>query len=236
MTRTLYFSYQSDFMLHIIDDEEIIRDSLVWLASSNAIRTTSYETSLRFLAELDKGIVFSPEGDCILMDVQMPGASGLDLFAKLAALELTERMPVIFLTGHGEVSMAVDLLKRGAFDFFEKLFDYNKLLARIQEGLAASKKRAIMAKIQARSATLSKREHEVLQLIFNGNVNTKIAGKLNISTRTIEAHRARIFKKMKVKTALELSILLGSNLDADAFLALIDISPNQFIKGCQKQF
>jgi two-component system response regulator DctR len=195
-------------MLHIIDDEEVIRDSLTWLAHSRAIATTAYESGAAFLAVLDHVNAFDSQGDCVLLDVRMPDMSGAVLFETLAARGLTRRLPVIFLTGHGDVPMAVDTLKRGAFDFFEKPFNDNKLMDRVQEALAASLEAGAAAELQSRVATLSAREREVLDLILAGKMNKVIADHLGISMRTVEVHRAHIFDKMNVKTAVELARLL----------------------------
>jgi two-component system response regulator DctR len=195
-------------MLHIVDDEEAIRDSLAWLATSRAIPAAAYESGEAFLAMQDRGSALDQKGECILLDVRMPSMSGVALFDALAARDLTQRIPVIFLTGHGDVPMAVDALKRGAFDFFEKPFNDNKLMDRVEEALAASRHACAAAAIQTRLAALSAREQEVLELILAGNMNKVIADKLNISMRTVEVHRAHIFDKMQVKTAVELARLL----------------------------
>jgi two-component system response regulator DctR len=195
-------------MLHIVDDEETIRDSLTWLAKSRAIPAMAYENGERFLAALSGAIEFSPEGDCVLLDIRMPVISGVALFDLLDKQGLTRRLPVIFLTGHGDVPMAVDTLKRGAFDFFEKPFNDNKLMDRIEEALASSRQAGASAAIQARLAALSAREREVLDLILDGKMNKVIADRLGISMRTVEVHRAHIFDKMNVKTAVELARLL----------------------------
>jgi two-component system response regulator DctR len=144
----------------------------------------------------------------VLLDVRMPDISGGALFDVLAARALTQRLPVIFLTGHGELPMAVDTLKRGAFDFFEKPFNDNKLMDRVQEALAASQHAGAAAAVQTRLAMLSAREREVLELILAGKMNKVIADQLGISMRTVEVHRAHIFDKMNVKTAVELARLL----------------------------
>jgi len=115
---------------------------------------------------------------------------------------------VIFLTGHGDVPMAVDTLKRGAFDFFEKPFNDNKLMDRVQEALAISRQASSAALVHDRLASLSAREKEVLDLILLGKMNKVIADQLGISMRTVEVHRAHIFDKMQVKTAVELAGLL----------------------------
>jgi two-component system response regulator DctR len=195
-------------MLHIVDDEETIRDSLTWLAKSRAIPATAYESGEQFLASLEGRINFSADGDCVLLDIRMPMISGVAMFDALDKQGLTSRLPVIFLTGHGDVPMAVDTLKRGAFDFFEKPFNDNKLMDRVQEALASSRKAGASAAIHARLATLSMREREVLDLILDGKMNKVIADRLGISMRTVEVHRAHIFDKMNVKTAVELAMLL----------------------------
>lgn len=195
-------------MLHIVDDEEAIRDSLTWLAQSRGIAALTYDSGEAFLAALNGMLAFDPKGECMLLDVRMPGISGVALFELLTARDLARRLPVIFLTGHGDVPMAVDMLKRGAFDFFEKPFNDNKLMDRVQEALAASQQAGESAAIQARLAALSMREREVLDLILEGKMNKVIADKLGISMRTVEVHRAHIFDKMRVKTAVELARLL----------------------------
>ena len=193
-------------MLHIVDDEEVIRDALAWLAQSRAIKARSYPSATAFL----DGIAtrFDPDGDCVLLDVRMPDISGVGVFDQLSARGLTARLPVIFLTGHGDVPMAVDTLKRGAFDFFEKPFNDNDLMDRVDQALAASRLAGAAAQVQARLATLSAREREVLDLILAGMMNKVVADKLGISMRTVEVHRAHIFDKMQVKTAVELAGLL----------------------------
>jgi two-component system response regulator DctR len=195
-------------MLHIVDDEEVIRDSLTWLARSRSIAATPYESGDAFLQALDSGRQFDAEGECALLDIRMPDTSGIALFEALNVRKLTQRMPVIFLTGHGDVPMAVDLLKRGAFDFFEKPFNDNSLMDRVQQAFAASRQAGTTAAIEARMAALSSREQEVLALILDGKMNKVIADQLGISMRTVEVHRANVFEKMNVKTAVELARLL----------------------------
>jgi two-component system response regulator DctR len=194
-------------MLHIVDDEAVVRDSLTWLATSRGISSRAYDGALQFLQHTEAG-EFDADGDCVLLDVRMPDMNGVAVFDQLAARGLTQRMPVIFLTGHGDVPMAVDTLKRGAFDFFEKPFNDNQLMDRVQEGLANSRQAGEMAAVHARLATLSVREREVLDLILAGKMNKVVADQLGISMRTVEVHRAHIFDKMQVKTAVELAGLL----------------------------
>jgi two-component system, LuxR family, response regulator DctR len=194
-------------MLHIVDDEEVVRDSLSWLAASRAIPARAYAGAAAFLRYVEEG-QFDADGDCVLLDVRMPDLNGVAVFDQLAARGLTQRLPVIFLTGHGDVPMAVDTLKRGAFDFFEKPFNDNALMDRVQQGLAGSRAAGAAAAVQTRLTTLSQREREVLDLILAGNMNKVVADKLGISMRTVEVHRAHIFDKMQVKTAVELAGLL----------------------------
>jgi len=193
-------------MLHIVDDEDVIRDALEWLAQSRGLAARGHAGGQAFLDALDDAP--DPLGDCVLLDVRMPGMNGIAVFDQLVARGLLARLPVIFLTGHGDVPMAVDSLKRGAFDFFEKPFNDNQLMDRVEEALAASTRAAATAAVQARLATLSAREREVLELILAGNMNKVVADKLGISMRTVEVHRAHIFDKMQVKTAVELAGLL----------------------------
>jgi two-component system response regulator DctR len=149
-----------------------------------------------------------------LLDVRMPGMSGLALFDKLAGRGLVECMPVIFLTGHADVPTAVDMVKRGAFDFCEKPFSDNALVDRIEEALRKSAEvlaaQRAKGQLQTRLADLTERERDVMQLVAKGLPNKLIADQLAISVRTVEVHRARVFDKMEVKSAVELANLLRS--------------------------
>jgi two-component system response regulator DctR len=197
-------------MLHIVDDEDVIRDALEWLAQSRGLAARGYAGGQAFLDALDsrRDAGDAQPGECVLLDVRMPGMNGIAVFDQLVARGLLARLPVIFLTGHGEVPMAVDSLKRGAFDFFEKPFNDNQLMDRVEEALARSRAAAASGAVRERLATLSAREREVLDLILAGNMNKVVADKLGISMRTVEVHRAHIFDKMQVKTAVELAGLL----------------------------
>jgi two-component system response regulator DctR len=203
-------------MLHIVDDEDVIRDALEWLAQSRGLAARGYAGGQAFLDALDAqagldaatGTGTARDGECVLLDVRMPGMNGIAVFDQLVARGLLARLPVIFLTGHGDVPMAVDSLKRGAFDFFEKPFNDNQLMDRVDEALAKSRQAAASSAVRERLATLSAREREVLDLILAGNMNKVVADKLGISMRTVEVHRAHIFDKMQVKTAVELAGLL----------------------------
>jgi len=199
-------------MLHIVDDEDVIRDALEWLAQSRGLAARGYAGGQAFLDALDTrsgpDAGSAGDGECVLLDVRMPGMNGIAVFDQLVARGLLARLPVIFLTGHGDVPMAVDSLKRGAFDFFEKPFNDNQLMDRVDEALAKSRQAAASSAVRERLATLSAREREVLDLILAGNMNKVVADKLGISMRTVEVHRAHIFDKMQVKTAVELAGLL----------------------------
>ena len=203
-------------MVYIVDDEEVVRDALGWLLRSRRQLFEGYPSAEAFLELLD-GL---PEGgahwpncpSCLLLDVRMPGLSGLALFERLIERGLLQRLPVIFLTGHGDVPSAVDALKRGAFDFVEKPFSDNALVDRVLQALAQSgeaiARRAQDRLLQQRVQELTEREREVMQLIVRGLPNKLIADQLHISVRTVEVHRARVFDKMEVKSAVELSNLL----------------------------
>ena len=193
-------------MLHIVDDEDVIRDALAWLAQSRGIAARGYDGGEAFLDSIETRI--DVLGDCVLLDVRMPGMNGVAVFDQLVARGLLARLPVIFLTGHGDVPMAVDSLKRGAFDFFEKPFNDNQLMDRVEQAMAASRTAHAAAEVHVRLASLSAREREVLELILAGKMNKVVADKLGISMRTVEVHRAHIFDKMQVKTAVELAGLL----------------------------
>ena len=144
----------------------------------------------------------------------MPGMSGLALFDQLAARGLVDVMPVIFLTGHADVPTAVDMVKRGAFDFCEKPFSDNALVDRVEQALQRSQQvlaaRREKALLQRRLTELTEREQDVMRLVIEGLPNKLIADQLDISVRTVEVHRARVFDKMEVKSAVELANLLRS--------------------------
>ena len=149
---------------------------------------------------------------CLLLDVRMPGISGLALFDWLVARGLHAAMPVIFLTGHADVPTAVDAVKRGAFDFCEKPFSDNALVDRIEQALAQSagvvSAHKETALLRNRLAELTERERDVMRLVVEGLPNKLIADSLDISVRTVEVHRARVFDKMDVKSAVELANML----------------------------
>lgn len=201
----------SDATVFIVDDDAGVREALAWLLRSRRLLSAGFESAEAFDAMLQEG--FRPEQPCcLLLDVRMPGMSGLALFAAMAERGLVEAMPVIFLTGHADVPTAVDMVKRGAFDFCEKPFSDNALVDRVEEALRRSA--AVLASqrekgaLQGRLADLTERERDVMRLVARGLPNKLIADQLAISVRTVEVHRARVFDKMEVKSAVELANLL----------------------------
>ena len=201
----------------IVDDDAIVREGMAWLLRSRHLISESFESADAFEAMLNAHP--SPllndlpmQAGCILLDVRMPGQSGLALFEKLIASGLAQAWPVIFLTGHADIPTAVDTVKRGAFDFCEKPFSDNVLVDRIEQALALSKLRMdarhIHSELQTRLSELTDRERDVLRLVIEGLPNKLIADQLDISVRTVEVHRSRVFDKMNVKSAVELANLL----------------------------
>ena len=200
-----------DATVFIVDDDAGVRDALSWLLRSRRLFSESFPSAEVFDAML--GPDFTPrQACCVLLDVRMPGMSGLALFDKLIARGLQASLPVIFLTGHADVPTAVDAVKRGAFDFCEKPFSDNALVDRIEQALAQSAQslqtRRARATLQTRMAELTERERDVMRLVVEGLPNKLIADQLDISVRTVEVHRARVFDKMEVKSAVELANLL----------------------------
>jgi two-component system response regulator DctR len=195
----------------IVDDDLGVREALAWLLRSRYLPSEVYASGEEFETLLQRG--FSPaQPCCLVLDVRMPGLSGLALFDKLAARGLIDVLPVIFLTGHADVPTAVDLVKRGAFDFCEKPFSDNALVDRIEQALkhsakvlAAQREKALL---QTRLAELTERERDVMRLVVAGLPNKLTADQLGISVRTVEVHRARVFEKMDVKSAVELANVL----------------------------
>lgn len=190
---------------HLVDDDEAIRDALSWLLKSRGIASRTYESAEHFLA------AWSPQlSGCVVLDMRMTGLSGLDCFDQLLARG--SLLPVIFLTGHGDVPLAVATLKKGAFDFFEKPFNDNDLVSRIAEAMARNAAQqamhATVDSVNSRISKLTSRERQIMELVLAGKFNKIIADELNISMRTVEVHRANLFDKMQVKTAVELANLL----------------------------
>lgn len=204
-------------MVYLVDDEDVVRDALGWLLRSRRLLSEGFGSAEAFEALLDQRLQPSQADwpsspSCVLLDVRMPGMSGLQLFDRLVERKLVEALPVIFLTGHGDVPTAVAAVKRGAFDFVEKPFSDNALVDRVEQALLRSEetlqRRADARQTQRALAELTEREREVMQLVVEGRPNKLIADALDISVRTVEVHRARVFEKMNVKSAVELANLL----------------------------
>lgn len=201
-------------MVYLVDDEDVVRDALAWLLRTRRLLSEGHASGDAFAAFLqDKSPADWPSApSCVLLDVRMPGLSGLALFDQLCERGFIEALPVIFLTGHGDVPTAVAAVKQGAFDFVEKPFSDNALVDRIEQALlrseAALAQRADKRQVERALAELTEREREVMTLVVEGRPNKLIADALDISVRTVEVHRARVFEKMNVKSAVELANLL----------------------------
>ena len=187
---------------HIVDDDPAVRDALQWLLQSRDAPSQTWKSANEFLAFASRD-----RCGCLLLDVRMPGMSGIELFDRLRTLQC--RLPVIFLTGHGDVPMAVQALKDGAFDFIEKPYDDNALVDKVLAAIAQDTKRNLressLLLLEQKLAQLTHREQEVMQRILAGKLNKVIADELGIAMRTVEVHRAHIFEKMQVRSAVELS-------------------------------
>ncbi|HEV7799991.1 MAG TPA: response regulator [Burkholderiales bacterium] len=187
-------------LVYIVDDDEAMRDSLGWLLESTGYRTAAFSTAERFLEGYSPGFA-----SCLVLDVRMPGLSGLELQQELN--RRGETLPIIFITGHGDVPMAVNAVKNGAFHFLEKPFKDAQLLALIEQAAGsgiAAQERVQGPCVAARLASLTQREREVIDLVVQGLKNRQIADHLHISVKTVEAHRARVMVKMDVGSVAEL--------------------------------
>jgi two-component system response regulator DctR len=200
-------------MIYIVDDDDALRDALAWLLKSRGIGCLGFESAERFLQFARLAGPAAQQPGCVLLDIRMPGMSGEELFSRLGGERLCGAWPVIFLTGHGMVPMAVEALKGGAFDFVEKPSSDNTLVSRLEAALAESARRieqlASAAALKARLASLTPREREVMELMLLGLYNKVIGDRLGISMRTVEVFRAKVFEKFGVKTAVELASLLA---------------------------
>jgi two-component system response regulator DctR len=189
-------------LAYLVDDDAAIRDALAWLLRSRGVHSRAWPSAEAFLADYRDDM-----SGCLLLDIRMVGMTGTELFDHL--LERGCTMPVIFLTGHGDVPLAVKALKRGAFDFIEKPFNDNELADRVIEALRHEESRrwqdGMRAEVGERLASLTEREREVMASILAGKLNKVIADELQIAMRTVEVHRARIFDKMGVRSAVELA-------------------------------
>ena len=208
-------------MVYLVDDEEVVRQGIAWLLRSRRLLSEGFDSGEAFEAALEQHAASGtgPEDwprapSCLVLDLRMGGMSGLALFERVIARGLLETLPVIFLTGHGDVPTAVAAVKRGAFDFVEKPFSNNALVDRVEQALASSaaallKRRELSAR-QRRLEQLSKREREVMELVASGLSNKAMAEALQVSVRTIEVHRASVYEKLGVQSAVELLNALNS--------------------------
>lgn len=194
-------------VIHIVDDDEAIRDALSFLFASRGLTAQGWPSGEAYLAEQPL-----PECACLILDVRMSGLAGPDLFDRLR--QAGSRVPVIFLTGHADVPIAVQALKAGAFDFLEKPFNDNQIVDLALMAIAAHNTRqadqAARADLAARRATLSVREDEVMALMLSGALNKQIAETLQIATRTVEVHRGRVLFKMGARNGIELAAMLAA--------------------------
>ena len=202
----------SDDMVHVIDDDEAMRNSLAFLLRAAKIEVQTYESASAFLESLPKA-----KPGCIVTDVRMPGMSGLDLLKRLRQIKTV--MPVIVITGHGDVALAVEAMKDGAADFLEKPFDDDVLLAAIRSALNVQatdiEQQASRVAIHDKLAALSNRERQVLDGLVAGHPNKTIAFDLGISPRTVEIYRANVMTKMEAGSLSDLvrMALVGGILD-----------------------
>lgn len=187
--------------IHVVDDDQAVRESIEWLIDSVGLNIRTYASADEFLAQYQEDVL-----GCLILDVRMPGISGLDLqqILKQRGLEI----PIIFITGHGDVPMAVRALKNGAVDFIEKPFSDQTLLETIQNAVKYHceqlEKRSEFCALQARYRTLTSREQEVMTRVVAGQSNRDIAETLGISIKTVEVHRAKVMEKMQAGSIAEL--------------------------------
>jgi len=190
-----------EMTVFVVDDDQAMRGSLQWLIESVGMKVQTYDSAQAFLDAYYPG-----RAGCLLLDVRMPGMTGLELQEYLVRREI--RLPVIIITGHGDVSMAVKAMKAGAVDFIEKPFDDEELLNSIRNAVQHDEKRRALrarrADIAARMAELTPREHEVMGMVTDGKSNKEIATSLGVSAKTVEVHRARVMDKMRADSLAEL--------------------------------
>lgn len=194
-------STRSDPTVFVVDDDPAIRESLRWLIESVGLRVQTFATAQEFLDAYN-----SDMPGCLVLDVRMPGISGLDLQSELSSRHIT--IPIIIITGHAEVPVAVRALKAGAMDFIEKPFSDQLLLDRVRRAIEADaearRAQGEQAAVSARLALLTPREREVMELVIAGKANKVIAAELGLSPKTVEVHRAHVMKKMQVDSLADL--------------------------------
>ena len=195
--------------VYVVDDDEGVRDSLQWLLEGKDYRVRCYDSAETFLSRYD-----AREVACLIVDIRMAGMTGLDLQDRL--VERKSPLPIVFITGHGDVPMAVTTMKKGAMDFIQKPFQETELVNLVERMLEQAKE-AFAGHQQSASrdallAKLTSREAQVLERIVAGRLNKQIADDLGISIKTVEAHRANIMEKLNANTVADLlKIALGSS-------------------------
>jgi len=194
--------------VYVVDDDDAMRESLTWLIESVGLNVETYASADEFLESYYPG-----RPGCVLLDVRMPGMSGLELQGHLQKQQVT--VPVIMITGHGDVPMAVRAMKSGAIDFIEKPFNDEQLLESIRNALAIDDTRrdeqSFKAEVASRLAQLTPRESEVMDMVTAGKSNKEIANSLGVSAKTVEAHRAKVMEKMEAGSLAELVRLVVSS-------------------------
>lgn len=197
----------------VVDDDQAMRNSLKWLIESVAMQVETYDSADAFIRSYYPG-----RSGCLLLDVRMPGMSGLELQEYLVEQQIA--IPIIIITGHGDVPMAIRAMKSGAIDFIEKPFNDELLLESIRHALMLDEqqrdKQSQKAEIATRLARLTPREHEVMAMVTGGKANKEIASALGVSAKTVEAHRARVMEKMQALSLAELvrmAMLANISLD-----------------------
>ena len=193
--------------VYVVDDDEAVRDSVQWLLEGKGYRVRCFDSAESFLSRYDPR-----EVACLLVDIRMGGMTGLELQARL--IEIRSPLPIVFITGHGDVPMAVDTMKKGAMDFIQKPFNEADLVRLVEQMLEHAKDSFADSQLAAnRDSLLSKltmRESQVLERIVAGRLNKQIADDLGISIKTVEAHRANIMEKLSANTVADLlKIALG---------------------------
>jgi FixJ family two-component response regulator len=196
--------------VYVVDDDEAVRDSLQWLLEGKDYRVRCFESAESFLSRYD-----AREVACLIVDIRMGGMTGLELQSRL--IEVGSPLPIVFITGHGDVPMAVDSMKKGAMDFIQKPFKEDQLVALVERMLDQAKDSFAefqsAASRDALMARLTLREAQVLERIVAGRLNKQIADDLGISIKTVEAHRANIMEKLNANTVADLlKIALGQNI------------------------
>lgn len=194
-------SVSPEAAVFVVDDDDAVRESLAFLLKSVGLRVESFASAQDFLKQYN-----ATRAGCLVLDIRMPGMSGLELQDKLS--QMGSMLPIIFITGHGDVPMAVKAIKAGAADFVQKPFRDQELIDRIREVLeedaSARVEKLQKAEILKRIDSLTEREREVMEQVVDGKANKVVAIDLNVSQRTVEIHRANVMDKMKARSLAQL--------------------------------